>query len=397
MLLALSTALAHAACDGPELRVVDRPLDPANPEAGTFPYRIRIEPGADPAAPVVVFLPGGPGFAVMEQGRAQGVVPPALTLVTTELRGVGCNQVPGPPSEASAHTATHAEDVLAALSAAGIDTFTVYGHSYGTVLGTVVAHLAEQRGMTVRSVILEGPVGRSWQGDDGWFDGFAAKWDALRALPEAKPLRRRLGGLGFTPEQWGEWIYGTLGAGDDDGGPDPVLAVGAGPKRALREAIAALGTPPAPSPGEAWATEHTLCRELMEESFVHARLRPDGGLEPFEDGCAAAPLDRPYDPADWPIRAPIVYLVGDADPVTPWVRARAQHLDAQPESPRTVVTVRGAGHFTALQLGDCAAPVFTAAAEGRAPDATACARPITVEVVPGLVRPGNPGSGPTLP
>lgn len=402
MLAVALAAPALAACEGDTFRAIERPIDPEHPEAGTFPWVVRVEPGARPDAVPVVFLPGGPGFEVLEAGRAYGVVPAELPLVTTQLRGVGCNALPEPVAPASSWTTTHADDVLAAIEALGLDTFALYGHSYGSVLATVVAHRAEARGMHVTAVILEGTVGRTWSQGDRQFDGFVARWEHLLADPAAARLRKRVGRLGFAPEVWGEWVYGTLAAGAGDGGPDPVLAVGSGPKKALREALAAAAEgagigPESLSPGEAWATRETLCRELLEESFWHARVGPDLRLEPLADGCADVAVDRPYDPADWPIRAPIVYLAGDADPVTPWARARAQHLEAMPESPRAAVRIPGAGHFAARQLGDCAAPVFRAAVEGRAPDPAACTRPLAVEVVPGLLRAGHPQSGPSLP
>lgn len=386
----LTTSLpASAACDGAGFVAVDRPIDPADPAAGSFAYRIRVEPGTDAAAAPVVFLPGGPGFAVLEQGRAYGVIPPAFTVVTTELRGVGCNALPGPPAAASADTATHAEDVLAALAAAGIDRFTVYGHSYGTVLGTRLASLAEQRGMRVQAVVLESVVGKSWTEGDPWFAGFAQKWETLRGEPAAARLRRRVGRMGLTPEQWGDWAFATLGAGSDDGSPDPVVALGTGPRAALRDAVLAASAPAEAPAGEVWALRDTMCRELVDDAVAHARLGPDGHLEPIADACADVQVDRPYDPAQWPLRAPLVYLVGGADPVTPWARGRDHHLSTHPEAPRTVVVVPGAGHYVAHQLGDCVEPVMTAVLAGRAPTATDCSRPLAVEIHPGMERPGR--------
>jgi pimeloyl-ACP methyl ester carboxylesterase len=381
-MLLVASSIATAACEGPEFVTVDRPVDPAAPEGPVFPYRIRVERGTDPAAVPIVFVPGGPGFEVLEQGRAYGVVPAAYTVVTTELRGIGCNAAPGVRSPASADTRNHAEDVLAALAAAGIDGFVVYGHSYGTVLGSVVASLAEQRGLHVRGALFEGTVGRAMIGDDAWFDGFSVKWEELQRAPGAQRLVRRIGRYDVGDEVWGEWLFGTLAAGNDHGGADPVLALGAGPARPLREALRSVDlSPPEPAPDVVWATRETLCRELIDESFVHARLTREG-FEPFDDACGDVAVDRPWDPREWPLRAPITYLQGDADPVTPLARAVRDHAEAHPEAPRTVVIARGAGHFTAAQLGDCVGPVFAAAVAGVPVDPGACTRPLSVQVLP---------------
>lgn len=81
-------------CDVP-LASLDRSMDGAG---GAWTYRYRVEAGASPDLPPVVVVPGGPGVAAVAAGRSAFAIPAAYTVVTTELRGVGCNRVEPRPA-----------------------------------------------------------------------------------------------------------------------------------------------------------------------------------------------------------------------------------------------------------------------------------------------------------
>src|SRR5688572_3671556 len=87
----LDTGKGDGACASPEVQRIARPLDPRAPKAGSFEYAFRLIPGTDPDAPLVIFLPGGPGQTSIESPRDAFAIPARYSLVYTDPRGVGCN------------------------------------------------------------------------------------------------------------------------------------------------------------------------------------------------------------------------------------------------------------------------------------------------------------------
>ena len=74
-------------------------------------------------------------------------IPEGAGLVFTEPRTVDCNggdenQFP----DDSLTTENLAHDLVAMVRSLGLKNYVIYGHSYGTVLSTTFAHLAEQDG-----------------------------------------------------------------------------------------------------------------------------------------------------------------------------------------------------------------------------------------------------------
>jgi pimeloyl-ACP methyl ester carboxylesterase len=372
---------AAATCDADHLRALELPVDPDDPYSETFTYYYQwIDNDGD--GPTVIHVPGGPG--VPSIGTALGL-PEGVDVVLTDPRGVGCNAAEAPREASFYSTDRFASDVLAIVRDLELEDYVVYGHSYGTVLGTVVASRAEDEGLPApRLVVLEGVLGPAVETDDA---AYRTLWPIVRdALPpdvrdellaDPPPLGRSRG-------VWGETITGVL----SQYSPDVLFALlmtlaDGGDTQELESLLDAIGggTPLWEDPVMMGLFRPVACNEVAEHSWFGFELR-DGEVRPTVDACDEIDLSRPYDPADWPIAAPIVYVQGDADPATPITGARA-HFDAHADTTRTFVTVHGVGHVP-LQwriAEACGASVWKAilADDALAPVLEACGVDATVE------------------
>jgi pimeloyl-ACP methyl ester carboxylesterase len=370
---------------------LDRPLYPDEQGSPTFPYAVRLEEGTDPDSPVIVFLPGGPGQGSIEGGRAHLTVPAEYAVLYTDPRGVGCNAMQIEDAGAFYGTERFADDILAAVDDLGLQDVIYYGHSYGTALATVTASVAEARGTAPRAVVLEGVVGGVFEEDEG-FDEYAAQWAfVMGQLPDtAAALSTEPLPLGLTSQQWGDWASARLGLGGVPTAYGPMhyvtfsllpLEYGADTSALEQEVRAAAEAAAVTDPLMERLYQAVGCVEIAERSYFRAEL-VDGQLAPLDDWCADIEVTDPYDPADWPITAPITYVQGSSDPATPLGHALA-HQDAQTGADRAFVEIAGGGHQPwILNLADCAAPMWDAIAAGEPPPVDGCSWPATVTVTP---------------
>lgn len=357
-------------CDATDLRALTLPVDPYDPDGETFIYHYQVlDRGADDR-PTVVHIPGGPGIPSIGRGPH---LPDDVDVVLTDPRGVGCNAADAPHPASFYGTERFAGDVIAAITDLGLENYILYGHSYGTVLSTVVASRIEEEGLPPpKLIVLEGVLGEAMDSDDA---AYRALWPLVRdALPEA--VREQLSGeplpLGFDALQWGEMISTTLSQFSPavlhglllglDEGADPTV---------LTETVEAFtgGTP-------LWDDELTMglfrpvaCREIAEDSWFGFEL-VDGEIVPTINMCDDIDLAEPYAAADWPITVPIVYVQGTVDPATVHSSARV-HFEAQTGSDRTFVALPDVGHAPlswALPTA-CGDTVWNAILDGRDLDA----------------------------
>jgi pimeloyl-ACP methyl ester carboxylesterase len=343
-------------CDVEGLRALELPVDPGAPKGPSFTYYYEFRPGADPDGPIVIHIPGGPG------GTSIGAELSAVgdrNLILTDPRGVGCN-AHGAPHETDFYgTDRFASDVLAIVADLELQDYVLYGHSYGTVLATVVASRATSEGLPPpRLVVLEGIVGPAIENDDA---AYRELWGRVRdALPEAvqSQLLAETPPLGFSRLQWGEFITAILSQTSPQTLFDLLMGLDEGQDPSdLRQTVDELTSGP-----HSWENEEVMslfrpvaCEEIAENSWFGFEL-VEGEVVPTVNACDAIDLVTPYDPADWPIDAPIVYVEGDRDPATTPQGAHA-HFDAQPQTDRTFISVRGIGHvplqwYAAAVCGD---------------------------------------------
>jgi pimeloyl-ACP methyl ester carboxylesterase len=387
-----------AACTTSEVRSIERPLAPDAPKAGAFTYKFRVSPGTDPAAPVVIFLPGGPGQTSIEMTRDQLAVPERYIVVLTDPRGVGCNAPRGDQfADDFFTTANLASDVVAIVDELKPASYILYGISYGTLLATVTAAQADAAGQPPNAVVLEGVVARAFQPGEENAE-YTRQWaDALaRQAPE---VREQFTGdalpLGLTASEWGGAIANWLSISTITGTGNlldlhlSLLAPGT-PKETLDQVAAAVKQT---AEGAAHSShdrqllhlfERVGCREITETNFDFFEV-VRGALQPVGDVCSAFRVTDPYDAAYHPVSAPIFYLNGTRDPNTPLAIAKT-HVDRQPQTDRAFISVIDGGHNPfSLNLASCAGALWTsfeARGDGLEAALATCEAPTMLERFP---------------
>lgn len=164
---------------------------------------------------MVIYLPGGPGEASIDQFTPDALDP--FTVIQTDPRGVGCN------SEAETGTRIPdegfrseflASDVLGIIHELKLDHYVLYGISYGTLLGTIVAAKTEQIGNPPQALVLEGVLGSAFKPGES-IQGYIDQWNLLkmRVAPAVRTELEKPLPLGKTREEWGMWIMQMLKIG----------------------------------------------------------------------------------------------------------------------------------------------------------------------------------------
>jgi len=327
----------------------------SDPLSQTFPYRAERR-DAGPGQPWVIYLPGGPGQTSI------GAAPPgpgAYNWILTDPRTQGCNAVAGIPDESLTSEAL-ARDVLAIIKAQAIPTgYLIYGQSYGTVVATILASLAEADLSAPKpgAILLEGVNGRAarahalmWpSGTSGVITPQQEEWVRIRSLilPAAiAELDATPPPLGFTAEQRGAYLYAILPFGDYPVIGNYVasqvnkLAGTPEDRGALQKSISSALAAPSREP----IATQIRCRELWAR--VPTVTYSGGQIIGIGDSCAAAGLTlTPWDSKVWSVAKPIIYFEGERDSLTDPENA-GYHFWSHYGAPRTFVYVRGgAGHL----------------------------------------------------
>lgn len=382
-------------CAGPEIRRIERPVLPGG--KARFTYKFRVSPGTDADAPVVIFLPGGPGQTSIEMTRDSLAVPARYTLVLTDPRGVGCN-APAPGEQFPDDfftTANLATDVAAIVDELEPSSYILYGLSYGTLLATVAA--AQPDIAPPSAVVLEGVVARAFQPGEEAAE-YSRQWAAaLERQPAA--IRDQLAGptlpLGLTKSEWGGAISNWLSIGTITGTGNyldlHLAALAPEVPQETKDAVAAAvkqtaaGAVHSAHPAQLLHLfERVGCREITETNFDSFDL-VGGALTPVGDVCSRFALVDPFDAADHPIPAPVFYLNGTRDPNTPYAIART-HAEKQPQTSRAFISVTDGGHNPfMLNLAGCAPALwsaFEAAGSGLEAALATCEAPTTLDRFP---------------
>jgi len=356
---------------------IDRPVFPDRADSPTFGYSFKVYPGTDLSAPTVIYLTGGPGQTGIAEERGPSNIPPAYTVIQTDLRGVGCNapQTVDHYPEEFYDSVFFASDILTIVQQLGLKNYILYGVSYGTLLATVTASTAETEGITPPvAVVLEGVLGKPFNDEAEIEETFQSEWRALRdRLPEdvQTQLLSATPPLGLGADDWGAAISTMLTVGTFEApysfAESWLLDLSAEAQSQDREALRKLVLELAASPVDRFGLRlHNLvvCHEIAETDFTSLTLR-GGELVPSATYCTDVRLDRPYAARDWAITKPIYYFSGKKDPNTPSWQAQA-HFDAEVTAPRELVSVPDAGHQPlAFNLDDCAVPLWAAMARGK--------------------------------
>ncbi|HVK60463.1 MAG TPA: alpha/beta hydrolase [Bdellovibrionales bacterium] len=139
-------------------RLVTVPQDYAHPEKGTLEIYVYTTKSFDPSLPTYIFVDGGPGQNT--HGRLKNYTP-GVNELRFDQRGLGCSTPKTFELYKQARlysTKNTVRDMDEIRKAYGIDKWTVYGLSYGTVPATQYGSLYPD---STQSVVLEGVVGNA--------------------------------------------------------------------------------------------------------------------------------------------------------------------------------------------------------------------------------------------
>lgn len=329
----------------------------------------------DPKLPYIFFLPGGPGSPSIGHRIFK-----KINVINTDPRGLGCNYASRESLPAEELTTEKtAQDYIEIIRQLGIKNYLIYGHSYGTVVGTVLAHLIERNpGLPApKALVLEGVVGGPTSNED-YFDGHKRQFDALmRENPDIAEIFANELPLGLSEDQWGFYFHDTgnnyleyretlkglvneIRSGSVDGPITTYL---------LNQVPSTPGVLNDVLPWFDRIMTDIGCHEITTSWLdMGARLVPGNILVPKKISesavslCTNSPLDRPYTVKDHQIKAPIHYFQGTHDPQTP-IEGAKDHYAAQTKTIKKVfneVAFGGHGPGTSERfLANCMTEVLS--------------------------------------
>jgi pimeloyl-ACP methyl ester carboxylesterase len=377
--LALAADLP-AQCSGSEIVRIDRPASMNDPSMGHFSYGYRFKAPTTAGAPVMVFLPGGPGMP--STNEIPEFLPDGWGYLLTDPRGVGCNTlaaVPGPAvSGAFFRTEEFAGDAIAAIQDRHLENYVLYGVSYGTQLGMWVAHGLEAKGVTApRAVVLEGVLGRAFRPEESIEQRFIDQWERLRpTLPKdvLEELDTKDAPYGLTVADWNQALPMALMGGPAILGPvlsllstdNPVDATRDGALDELRQ----LSKPFDHSPGTVELYTQVACREIfpgvpdaiLDLHFVHGRLVREHAGESAK--CSdRLTLSDPYDSAKLQFSTKLYAFIGEDDPDCDVSQGNYLFDQHQGHGVRVLVKRGGHGPLQANHAA-CASEILESIADG---------------------------------
>jgi pimeloyl-ACP methyl ester carboxylesterase len=350
-----------AVCSGPEIVRI--------PRENGFSYGFRYKAPTRAGAPVLVYLPGGPGMTSIDQ--LPEFLPDGWGYLMTDPRGVGCNrlaQIPPPEFYSSAQIAA---DVVAAIDDRVLDHYIVYGISYGTVLATQLAASVDRAPI---AVVMEGVLGRAFHPGEYYATPVIAQWTRLRAMMPADvvtELDTQPSPFGIAPDGWSRALDQVL-LGGTAIVSEGFAALSSGSPlhdEALAEFQMYADTPELADPASVELYRQIACREIDDSSpandldpiFASGQLVRNAAQEGTK--CGDIHVTAPYDSAGFQFATPAYYFVGEVDVATPpW--QGAYHYDNH-HGPAVRVTTQEGGHLS-LQLDQqlCASDVLGSIAGG---------------------------------
>ena len=318
----------------------------------------------DASLPTIVYLTGGPGGS-----QIGNIYEFHYNYIEIDPRGLGCNFGSKSDFDLDALTSWQtAMDVVEVIRAVGLKDYVIYGVSYGTLLGTVLAHELEQaQGLTPpKAVVLDGVLGHSIRSYVDYYDAHIAQWTKLTsAEPTIKSMFSSVSlPLSASAQVWGSYLIG-IGEQYEQARSDllaleselPAFTASGtiGPTvKKFQDLFQDIGS----RAYEARYNDYQLvftsvgCQEIFTSWKNSAfQVNPDSSITiipdanaPQDDQCAGIQFSHPYDSAAYQVSAPIYYFQGDVDPSTPLALAQ-YHADHQSHSAAKRFTlVKDGGH-----------------------------------------------------
>lgn len=321
------------------LQSIEVPKNHFSSSSGKIPYyfQYRDSSGTDD---VIVYIPGGPGGGSI--GSIFEKVP--YDFVYLDPRGIGCNYGREPdftPFEVS--TVQHARDILAIIKHLEIQSYVIYGKSYGTLVATVLSDLIAKDKFVnpPRAVILEGVIGKFYTDKDGHSKGFlqVAKY-FIDQNPEISDMFYKDSlPLGLSAKYWGDYLSTENDKWNEKLSKLIRLKSHLSGNSIEQEVVNFFLEDSRSSGVETKApTEivgdyifyHVACREITEAfcGFIYDWNHSMAGFSLFQTETSFIPqkyqgiqLTRPFDSVRYEIPFPLYYLQGTADPKTPFLGA----------------------------------------------------------------------------
>jgi len=374
-------------CKGADVIRIERPSTADGSD--TFQYGFRFKAPITAGAPVLVYLPGGPGQSSMDHPAE--FIPEGWGYLMTDPRGVGCNRLAQLPSAVNSgrffSTREIANDAIAAIQDRKLDHYILFGISYGTLLGTTVAHEIEARGVAKPdAVVLEGVLGKTFGHDDTNFPGseYINQWQRMRpALPAdvLTELDTKAAPYGFDATAWSKILMGFLPRGPLETF-NYVSALSSTQPEATRQEVLAtfkqIVDSPATPAGAVELYRQVACREIMDTVpandldvvFQAGQLVRNSAQEGTK--CGELHVTTPYDSASLQFSMKLYEFIGDSDTATPpW--QGAYHFEHHTSAAVRVTTKYGGHNSLELNQAACAPQLMASIAAGGADLATVAA------------------------
>ncbi len=342
---------------------VDVPLDYEDPSAGSTSIFYRLPKAFNAAQPTLLFFYGGPGITSLS-GFFERTLPD-FNVVYFDQRGTGFSYLPTladqltPRYFSSEHSARDAARVLDHL---GIEKVGVYGHSYGSVVATIFAHLFNDR---VSGVVLEGTI----------FEGTANSRADLHRIkliqkvfdslsPGTQDRILELSNDGELPKHWfSSFVKPNMY------GPNFETSLIARIENLMKNPAASIVKTVREEIDESYLRVENIyfasimhhqisCQELsLGQTFGGWRSQFNGRkLAPTENAdalyCASIPglkerSNRTFKASRYPIHAPVTYIQGTTDGATPVVGA-IEHYRHVAKGSAHLFLVKNGGHNPAI-------------------------------------------------
>lgn len=341
-----------------EYSFIDVPLDYDNPSSGTMKLFYRLPKPLDPKKPTVLFFYGGPGgnsSYLSFETQLSG-----FNFIYFDQRGTAFSHLPtfedqkNPKFFSSEFIARDAERLITHLNQKKVS---VWGHSYGTVVGTIFSHLFSER---VTALVLEGVV----------LNGFPELWTAPHRikilqrffnslLPEQQARILKLSDGTLVTKEWFSKLARSKMYENDS------LALFRKKLNQLLELSdeefkkavnLVVSNPFMYEDSLIWGAYMYLqisCQELSkgDPRITWNAYFKDGKLVPAQDpdqDCLQIPgmserMNRTYDSIKYPLKMPVTYFQGTVDGATTAVNA-VKHFKKVAQSKSQLVLLRNGGH-----------------------------------------------------
>lgn len=323
-----------------KIEKIKRPL--SSNSSKNFDYSYQVVSFRESDAPTVIYIPGGPGDASINH-------PPEIAannIILTDPRGVGENRTfwsaGGQAQDLSSEEV--AEDIMAIIRERKIKKYSIYGISYGTVVATILASKIEQAKDLAApvTVILEGTVGP------------AHRYDLIESQENAtNKLLKKL-------ETEADYCLTcvlekkTNSNGDLANLTYVILAALGNSPDNIKKTVEHLDIDKVLKSLKKDTFTNSFSKEVTEKEIAPNNARAIMKADPAANEISfdlpvmlVDKLTKPYSPQEWPIKAPLIYIQGSDDTLTPPEKT-IEHFESQALSHKMFLCIKNGSHNSTM-------------------------------------------------